>query len=182
MELNRAFDSTLAVLAKVQPAQLGARTPCASWDVRALINHFTGTTRWWAGTLDGHGEPATEDFAAGDFVAAYEESIQIATAAFGADGAQAKLVQLPWGEFPGAVVFAMATMEQFTHGWDLAKAIGLDTDLDPEFAVELLGTAKVAITDMHRGADGEALFGPVRAAPAGASAADQLAAFLGRSV
>jgi len=28
------------------------------------------------------------------------------------------------GEFPGTVLLNLATMEQFTHGWDLARAIG----------------------------------------------------------
>jgi hypothetical protein len=40
----------------------------------------------------------------------------------------------------------------------------------------------MAITDQFRGPDGQAPFGPEAAAPDGASAADQLAAFLGRTV
>ena len=76
----------------------------------------------------------------------------------------------------------MAATEQFTHGWDLARAAGQHTDLDPELAAELLGVARLAITDDFRGPDGQALFGPVREASAGASPADQLAAFLGRAV
>lgn len=190
MELSRALQSTLAILAKVQPAQLDAPTPCASWDVRALINHVTGTARWWAGTLVGPlaGQPAGDagpdstDYAAGDYVAAYEQSMQIALAAFGADGVLDRPVRLAFGEFPGAVVLGMAATEQFTHGWDLARSTGQHTDLDPELAAELLGVARLAITDDFRGPDGQALFGPVRAAPAGASPADQLAAFLGRAV
>jgi uncharacterized protein (TIGR03083 family) len=46
--LGRAFASTRAVLAEVQAGQLAAPTPCAAWDVRALINHFVGTARWAA--------------------------------------------------------------------------------------------------------------------------------------
>jgi Mycothiol maleylpyruvate isomerase N-terminal domain len=46
-ELNRAFQSTLEMLEKVKPQDLEAPTPCASWDVRALVNHFIGTARWW---------------------------------------------------------------------------------------------------------------------------------------
>jgi hypothetical protein len=49
--LNRSFESTRAILAKVQPGDLYATTPCASWDVSALINHFVGTARWWAATV-----------------------------------------------------------------------------------------------------------------------------------
>jgi uncharacterized protein (TIGR03086 family) len=182
MELSRALQSTLAVLTKVQPGQLDAPTPCASWDVRTLISHVTGSARWWAGmvAVTGAGDPAEADYAAGDYAAAYAQSSQIALDAFGADGVLDRTVRLPFGEFPGAVVLGMAATEQFTHGWDLARATGQPTDLDPELAAELLGQARLVITDAYRGPDGEALFGPARTAPAGASPADQLAAFLGR--
>ena len=181
-ELDMALQSTLAILAKVQPADLEAPTPCASWNVRALINHFIGTARWWAGVLAGEADVTDADYAGGDFVAAYEESIRIALAAFEADGALGRTVTLPFGKFPGAVVRGMAALDQFTHGWDLARAIGYPTDLDPDLAALLLGPARMAITDAYRGPDGEAAFGPVAQAPAGAGPADELAAFLGRSV
>jgi uncharacterized protein (TIGR03086 family) len=184
MDLNRALQSTMTILAKVEPGQLAAPTPCRSWDVRALINHFVDTARWWAGTVagtvTGTGDVAEADYAAGDFVAAYEESIGLAVAAFGADGVLGRAVRLPFGEFPGAAVLGMAAMDQFAHGWDLARAIGQHTDLDPALAAELLSQARLTITDAFRGPDGQAPFGPARDAPAGASQADQLAAFLGR--
>jgi uncharacterized protein (TIGR03086 family) len=182
MQLNRAFDSTSAVLATVQPGQLDAPTPCVSWVVRDLINHFVGTARWWAGTLTGDYVDADADYTAGDVVAAYQQSMKIAVTAFSADGVPDQMVRLPFGEFPGAVVEGMAALDQFAHGWDLARAIGHSTDLDPGLAAELLGQARITISDALRGPEGEAPFGPARAAPAGASAADQLAAFLGRVV
>jgi uncharacterized protein (TIGR03086 family) len=181
-ELNQAFQSTLSILGKVEPDDLGAPTPCASWDVHALINHFVGTARWWAVTIAGEGEVTDVDYAAGNFVTAYEESIQIATAAFEAEGALEKTVRLPFGDFPGAVLLSLAATEQFTHGWDLARAIGQHSDLDPGLAAGLFSQARLAVTDAYRGPDGQALFGPARTAPAGASQADQLAAFLGRTV
>jgi uncharacterized protein (TIGR03086 family) len=76
----------------------------------------------------------------------------------------------------------MAAVEQFTHGWDLARAIGYRADLDPGLATELLGRARLAVTDAFRGRDGQALFAPAVEAPAGTGPADQLAAFLGRAV
>src|SRR5487761_13225 len=123
-QLDRAMDSTRAILAKVDPERLDAPTPCASWDVRALVNHFIGTARWWASTIDGPGDDTDADYAAGDYVAAYDESIRVAVGAFAADGVLGKTIRLPFGEFPGAVVVAMAALDQFTHGWDLARAIG----------------------------------------------------------
>ncbi len=180
--LDQALQSTLAVLVKVQADDLDAPTPCASWDVRALINHFIGTAHWWAATVTGEDVAADTDHAAGDFVAAYEEGIRIAVAAFGAEGVPERAVRLPFGEFPGAVVRDMAALDQFTHGWDLARAIGYPADLDPVLAGRLLSQARLAIAGEFRGADGQAPFGPAVEAPAGAGPADQLAAFLGRRV
>jgi uncharacterized protein (TIGR03086 family) len=180
--LNQALQSTLAILTKVRSGDLTAPTPCVSWDVHALISHFVGTARWWAAAVAGAGAVADADYAAGDFVAAYEESIRIAVAAFAAEGALDKTVRLPFGELPGVLVRDLAAMEQFIHGWDLARAIGYCADLDPELAAGLLSQARLAITDSYRGPDGEALFGPALEAPAGAGPADQLAAFLGRRV
>lgn len=180
--LNQALQSTLAVLTKVRPDDLAAPTPCASWDVGALISHFVGTARWWAAVITEQDAAADADYAAGDFVAAYEESIRTAVAAFAAEGALDKMVRLPFGEFPGAVLRDLAAMEQFIHGWDLARAIGYPSELDPEVAARLLSQARLAIPDSLRGPDGAALFGPAVEAPAGAGPADQLAAFLGRRV
>jgi uncharacterized protein (TIGR03086 family) len=182
--LDRSFESTRAILAKVQPADLDAATPCASWDVSALVNHFVGTARWWTAIVTGAdaGAAGEVDYAAGDFVSAYEESIGVATSAFETEGVLEQTFQLPFGQFTGAMLLGLAATEQFTHGWDLARAIGHHTDLDPELAAGMLAQARLAITDAFRGPDGVALFGPTTQAPAGASPADELAAFLGRSV
>jgi uncharacterized protein (TIGR03086 family) len=179
--LGRAFASTRAVLVQVQGGQLDAPTPCASWDVRALIEHFTGSARWAAAAIGGE-EAADEDRAAVDFTAAYDQGIKGALAAFGADGALEKAVTLPWGEFSGVALMWLAVNDQFAHGWDLARAIGHDTDLDPGLAEELLVRGQDWITDAYRGPDGAGLFGPPVKAPAGVSPADRLAAFLGRSM
>jgi len=182
--LKRSFESTRAILAQVRPGDLDAATPCASWDVSALVNHFVGTARWWAGTVSGAGAGAAGevDYAAGDSVSAYEESIAIATSAFATEGVLAETFRTDLGEFTGAALLGLAATEQFAHGWDLARAIGHHTDLDAELAGGLLMGARLAVSDAFRGPDGAALFGPATQAPVGASPADQLAAFLGRRV
>jgi uncharacterized protein (TIGR03086 family) len=182
-QLSRALAATRAVLAEVRPDQLNAPTPCASWNVRTLINHFVGSARWGAAAALGTGgSAAADDYAAGDFRAAYDDSIELVLAAFGTAGVLERTIELPFGEFSGTDLMGLVAREQFTHGWDLARAVGYDVDLDPELARELLGRARIEIVDAYRGPEGAALFGPVVEAPAGASPADQLAAFLGRSV
>jgi uncharacterized protein (TIGR03086 family) len=182
--LARACASTRAVLARIRPGQLGDPTPCASWDVRALISHFVSTPGWAAAAVTtGDGAPAADrDYAAGDYLASYDATVRAALDAFGAPGALERPVALPFGELPGAALLGILAQEQFTHGWDLARAAGQPADLDPALAGELLARAGTLITDDFRGPDGAAFFGPAAPAPPGASAADRLAAFLGRRV
>ncbi|WP_034260546.1 TIGR03086 family metal-binding protein [Actinospica robiniae] len=185
VELATALQSTLGILRTVTRDELAKPTPCAAWDVHALINHFIGTARWWAPMVTGDDAAgAAEDFAAGDFVAAYEESIRIALEAFEAPGTLERTVQLPFGTFSGAEVAGFAATDQFVHGWDLAHALGQDTDLVPDLAESLLSLAKTGAVDSLRGPadDPEVLFGPALDAPADACAADRLAAYFGRRV
>jgi hypothetical protein len=84
-----------------------------------------------AAIVTGAGAAADVDYTEGDFVSAYEESIGIATSAFATEGVLSQTFRLDFGEFPGTALLGLAATEQFTHGWDLARAIGHHTDLNP---------------------------------------------------
>ncbi len=185
--LERAFAMTRGILANVSPDDYGKPSPCQSWDVRAVVNHLVEGANWFGLCVEGGEAPDPDpthgvDYAAGDVLASYDVGVKASVAAFQAPGAQEKIVKLPFGELPGAVFMGIATNDVFVHGWDTAKATGQPTDLDPEMAAQLLEGARASIADAMRGPDGEAPFGVAQEAPARASAADRLAAFLGRSV
>lgn len=183
--LERAFASTAAVLANVDADQLDDPTPCASWKVRDLLNHVVGGTYSFATIAETGGPPsgdAPPDFSTGDFNATFEEGAARAVAAFRAAGAMEKQMTLPFGQLPGAVFVNIAATDSFAHGWDLARATGQSTDLDPDLARQLLENARGFLPDAMRGADGQAPFGPRVEVPATAPPADQLAGFLGRQV
>jgi uncharacterized protein (TIGR03086 family) len=181
--LAAAFASTRAVLANVTPDQYDEKTPCASWDVRALINHIVGGSHRFAATAragappPGGTEPA--DFTVGDPLAAFDDGIAASVAAF-ADPEVAKSVKLPFGEMPLAAFMHIAATDMFTHGWDLANATGQDSDLNPELAAQLLVGARQTMRDSFRGPDPTSPFGLAVEVPGSAPAADQLAGFLGR--
>ena len=179
--LSRAFASTRTVLSNVGTDHLDDPTPCRSWKVCDLVNHIVGGAHWFgASTEAGESvEPPARDWADAGMVASFDEGVTAAVAAFGAPGAQEKIVKLPFGEFPGAVYMALATTDTFTHGWDLAKATGQSTDLDPELAEQLLQAATLLVPDQFRG-DEPLPFGPKVEPPPEATAADRLAAFMGR--
>ncbi len=179
--LARAFASTRTVLEGLKEVDLDASTPCASWTVRELINHIVGGAEFFgAATEAGEASPSKEqDYTKGDIVASFDSAVKRAVAAFAAPGAQEKILKLPFGEFSGADFMNLATSDTFTHGWDLAKATGQSTDLDPELAEQLLAAG--GIPDQFRGPE-PMPFGPVQKTGAGATAADRYAAYLGRKV
>lgn len=184
--LQKAFTSTAAVLANVKTDQLDDPTPCASWKVRDLLNHVVGGTYFFAAIAETGQPPADQeappDFASGDFNASFEEGAKRAVAAFRAEGAMEKQMTLPFGQLPGSVFVNIAATDSFAHGWDLARATGQGTDLDPDLARQLLENARAFLPDAMRGPDGQAPFGPRVEVPESAPPADQLAGFLGRRV
>jgi uncharacterized protein (TIGR03086 family) len=155
--------------------------------VRALCNHIVEGANWFGLCVEAGVAPDPDptqgvDYVAGDLVASYDVGAARSLAAFGAPGAEEKLLALPFGELPGAVFMVIATSDVFVHGWDLARATGQPDEHDPQMAGELLDQLRGTIPDALRGPEGEAPFGSAREAPVRASAVEQLVAFLGRSV
>jgi uncharacterized protein (TIGR03086 family) len=171
-----------AVLANVTPDQMQMSTPCASWDVAELIDHIVGGQYFFAGCMAG--EEASEDqpkFSEGDYLTAFDEGAAKAAAAFSEDGALEKMVTVPFGVFPGSAFMGLAMTDTFQHSWDLARATSQDTNLAPELAQAILEQSAQGIPEDFRGPEG-APFGPIQEAASDAGPADQLAAFLGRTV
>ena len=179
--LEQTIATTRGVLAGVSRDQLDDQTPCAQWKVSDLINHIVGGQYFFAGGVLGEPPAGATDFAAGDFVADFDAGARRCVEAFNGDGVMEKMLTLPFGQMPGTAFVGLAATDTFTHGWDLAKATGQNTDLAPELATALLAGARQSIQPAFRSADG-AVFGLEQSAPAGASKADELAAFLGRTV
>jgi uncharacterized protein (TIGR03086 family) len=180
--LETAVASTRGVLASVSPGQLDDATPCRAWKVRDLINHVVGGQFFFAGSVTGQAAAGeAPDFASGDYLAAFDEGSTQCLAAFQTPGVMEASFDLPFGTLTGAQFINVVTSDTFTHGWDLARATGQGTDLEPALAEELLAHARTALPDGIRNEQGDP-FGPPKEAPAGASNADQLAAFLGRTV
>ncbi len=175
--------STRAVLANVTSEDMTKSTPCASWDVAGLINHLIGAQGFFAAGVKGEAPSGEEvDYAAGDYLAAFDEAAGALAESFDAEGVMQSMVKMPFGEMPAGAVMGLAMNDTFTHGWDLAKATGQSTDIAPALAAQILEQAKSSIQDAFRGDDGAAPFGLEQECPDGACAADQLAAFLGRDV
>ncbi|WP_433059129.1 TIGR03086 family metal-binding protein [Dactylosporangium sp. CS-033363] len=115
--LLEAAPAFLAVVDRVEPADLDRPTPCADWDVRALCAHLLE----WGPPLEG---------------AARKESVPPG-AAYDTLKAQAERLAEAWGtaaawegatvmgtfEMPADLVGGMVLGEFALHGWDLARAL-----------------------------------------------------------
>jgi len=181
--VERACSSTQAVLAAVGETDLGRPTPCASWTVSEVIKHVLGSAAFFAEVAEGGVSTDDDEIPQplGDFHDTFGRSAASLVAAFDAPGALDKIMKMPIGDLPGSVCIWIASGDIFAHGWDLAKATGQSTDLDPELAEMMLQRLRTMLPDSMRGPDGKAPFGPKVDVPSSAPAADRLAGYLGRT-
>jgi uncharacterized protein (TIGR03086 family) len=172
---RRAQDVFAGILANVKPDQLGAPSPCAEWDAKAVIDHVIGGNQW-VESLAGRQSSTLPD----DLGAAHADSAAAADAVFAAPDGLTRMFELPFGTVPGATFISLRTSDVYTHAWDLAKATGQSTDLDPELATEALKAAHALMSPAFRGPGRP--FGELQPCADGRPKADELAAFLGRAV
>jgi uncharacterized protein (TIGR03086 family) len=179
---RQAMTQTESIVAAVEPGQLTNPTPCADYDVRALLSHIVGGLNRVA--IAGEGGDAlarparADDVSDNGWLAAYQAAAARAAAAWTDDAKLDILVELPWGKIPGRFAIAGYIQEILTHGWDLAKATGQPTERDPELAAFALAGARRILPAEARGAD--VPFGPVVQVAPDAGRYAQLAAWLGR--
>lgn len=172
---------TAKVLAGVREDQLSASTPCPEWDVRTLAGHLVDVNRVFASAADGSlpgPEPDVASESAASLLAAYERSAADAVRAFSRPGALDATLVLPLGSISGERALALVLLDNLVHGWDVAKATGQDTAIDPQLAGVGLEVARKFVTEELRVAGA---FGPAVPVDADAPVHDRLAGFMGRT-
>ncbi|MCU0267325.1 MAG: TIGR03086 family metal-binding protein [Acidimicrobiales bacterium] len=177
--VDRAVDDTARIVAAVQPDDLERPTPCADFDVRALLAHLIGGLDAFA-VLAETGEMRFEpdpDITAETASSSYRAAAERLRAAWRAPGVLDRTYQAPWGESTAEQLLGFALIELTTHGWDLARATGQTRTVDADLAEAALAGARASMDDSVRV---PGLFGPEVSIAADAAAPDRLAAFLGR--
>ncbi|HWC34867.1 MAG TPA: TIGR03086 family metal-binding protein [Mycobacteriales bacterium] len=134
---RRVLSATGTIVAGIGPQQWNEATPCEGWDVRALANHVVAGNYWAAElaagkTIDEVGTALDGDVLGDDAAGSYEKSAAAAAAAFEAPGALDAPCAVSYGPVPGSVYAGHRIIDVLVHGWDLAKATGQDTTLDPD--------------------------------------------------
>src|SRR5262249_48454444 len=179
---QRAATLVDVTVAAVRPDQFDDPTPCTEWTVRQLLNHIVTGNLIFVSLATGTPPPdRTVDHLGDDHVAALRASLDALGEAFGEPGFANREVTTPFGPGTGAMLIEMRCNEFTVHSWDVARATGQSTDLDPQLAEHSLASLRSSpVLARARGEGGP--FGPEQPAPDGATAADRLAAFLGRRV
>lgn len=167
------------LVAGVRPDQFDDPTPCTEWIVRDLLNHLVYVDLLYAGHIDRGERPEPGERIGDDPAAALRDAGRRADAAFSRAGVLAESYPSPFGDIPGSVIVQHVVNELLVHAWDLAKATGQPTDIEPDLAEESLSVWRAWIGGLPRGGEG---FGPERPVVDDAPAADRLAGYLGRTV
>jgi uncharacterized protein (TIGR03086 family) len=170
-----------AKVANVEPEQWRSATPCAEWDVRALVNHVVSEQLWsvplFAGaTIAEVGDKFDGDVLGDDPVLSAGEAAEDAAAAVSENGALERTVHLSFGDTPAVEYVHQLLADHLIHGWDLATATGADRSIDPAAVTECL-TWFADREELYRSSGA---IGPRVEVGEGASDIDRLVAAFGR--
>ncbi|MDB5056867.1 MAG: uncharacterized protein JWO59_339 [Chloroflexi bacterium] len=183
-QLARALDQAGAIISRIKPEQSTLPTPCRSWDVRSLVTHLLDAVQQFSVIATGGQWNAHANVEIGeDWSAAYLAAADTLLATWRRPGALDGTIQLPFGEFPVTWRLELQIAELAIHGWDIAKATGQSSELDPEVGQAALDWAKQNVLPQYRSADegGGQSFGLEVPVQADAPLYDRLAGFVGRN-
>jgi uncharacterized protein (TIGR03086 family) len=168
-----AVSATVGLVAQASDHTL--RTPCAGWNLDALIAHMTEQHLVFAAAVRGEAVPA---------VRTYAEAADLVLAAFAEPGVLDRPIVLPEFHptmtFPGRQVLGFHLVDYVVHGWDVAAALGVAYSVPSEILAVTLPIARAVPGGEARLAP-NAAFGPQLEVPAGASPLDEILLLLGRS-
>ncbi|MEV6910544.1 TIGR03086 family metal-binding protein [Amycolatopsis sp. NPDC051071] len=144
-----------AILRGIGETGLTARTPCAEYDVRALLNHLL----YWGPWLEAAGRKAAPPevpsgeaeagLVGADWPAVLEKQTARLVDIFGKPEAWQGMTALGTAKLPAAIVGDMVLGEFVFHGWDLAMATGRSLAVTPE-AAEAVHTSAAAMGEQAR--------------------------------
>jgi uncharacterized protein (TIGR03086 family) len=139
---RRSVGEFAARMDGLDPAAVhGRETPCAEWDVHALINHITGEDAWTAPMLTGSTIADVGDRFEGDLLGADPVGAFATAATDAVDSAErvdpARIVHLSFGDVPASEYLRQLAADHLVHAWDLAAATDGDRHLNPAVVAEV---------------------------------------------
>lgn len=180
-EYEAALDAVRSQVSILRDDDLARSTPCADWDVVALLGHTLGAIEYYAMLGRGEDVPRREVTVpvepGDDFVAVFDEVARGGRDAWSAPGALNADVRMILGPMPGRDALAIHIGDLAVHAWDLGTALGNEVELPAALAMSALATWRRVLAGRDlRGIvfDGEIVI------DASADPTAQLLAFCGR--
>lgn len=179
---RRVLESIDPIMAQVRPEHLILPTPCTGWRLRDLLEHMVGHHRGFAHAARRlPPDPAVWEQVSldpGDPYATYREAAHGVVAAFADPAVGNDPIHIHgYGDIPAQSTMRMHAVDFLAHGWDVAKALGVDSTLDGALCEHGLAIAQRWPQAAFAKGDPFAAHLDI---PAGAPADQRLMAYLGR--
>jgi uncharacterized protein (TIGR03086 family) len=169
---ERAATGAASMVGQVRPDQRHAATPCAEWEVQALLDHMVAGTGYLLSSA------GLEVVAVRTDEASYLAAVTRCVDALRQKGVLDRSCPSPAGfEWPVSQAAAGTAMDQLVHTWDLAVAIGGDRRLDGELVEACVAMFLPEMPNIGRAAG---FVGPEVPVPDDAPAQDRLLGAMGR--
>jgi uncharacterized protein (TIGR03086 family) len=180
--LDQTLDQTGELIANAKPDQAELPTPCASFDLRALIDHIAYDLRMFTDTTqDLPRPPAGEDLIGDDWSGAFDAAAAGLMEVWRRPGMLERTFTSPLGELTATWRIGQQIADFAVHGWDVAKATGQPSELDPDVGQFALDWGRENLKPEFRGEEGSGkAFGLEVKVPEEALLYDRLAGFFGR--
>jgi uncharacterized protein (TIGR03086 family) len=180
--LASAISYALGACAQVAPAEMALPTPCADWDLEALLAHLAVSmadleSALRTGHLDLDPNQRDQPLATGPDDEPVEvlrdQASNLLFACYTHHGRD-RFVLVGGLPLPAGIVACTGAVEIAVHGWDVSAARGRGDPIPPALALQMLRLSPLLVTGR------EGLFGAPVPVPAQASPGDRLVAYLGR--
>ena len=171
---EKATSGVNKILSGIKHEQIDNQTPCSEWKVKGLIEHLVGgATHLNASLSGGSSASPSSDNLAENYSSVVADVLKNASDPSALDAQ----VATPAGEMSAAQFMGILSLDNLVHTWDLAKATGQSTDLDPMLTETCYNMFVPGLIDMARP---HGAFGPAVSVPDSASTQDKLLGYTGR--
>lgn len=186
-----AVRTSVDVVSGVTTDDLRRPTPCAGWDLRALLAHMTVQHHGFAASARGHGadlevwdSASVVDAVSRDPAGTYAAAAADVLEAFAVDDILTASFELP--EFgpgattPGTMAIGFHFVDYVVHAWDVARTMGAPLDL-PDDVIAAVEPIAIGVPDGDFRAAAGSPFQRAIATDETASVLDRILLHLGRS-
>ena len=135
--LRRADEMFGVRLASIGPSDWHRPTPCADWSVRQVVGHVVTGSAMATAILRGASRNEAiailgVDELGDDPAGAYRRVLDEQVAAFAAVDSFDMVCEHPAGDMSARQLLDFRVADLVLHTWDIAVAVGLDTELDAD--------------------------------------------------